>query len=83
MKRVLRGKVVSDKMEKTVVVLVEKSKIHPIYQKKFTVSKKYKAHNDENKAKTGDMVEITESRPLSATKRWVVTKIITTNEAGK
>lgn len=78
MKRVLRGKVVSDKMEKTVVVLVERSKIHPIYHKRFTISKKYKVHNEENKAKTGDMVEITESRPLSATKRWVVTNIVTT-----
>ena len=80
MKRVLRGKVVSDKMEKTVVVLVERSKAHPIYRKNFVVSKKYKAHNDENKAKMGDIVEITESRPLSATKRWVVTKVVATAE---
>lgn len=80
MKRVLRGKVVSDKMEKTVVVLVERSKAHSIYRKNFTISKKYKAHNEENKAKMGDLVEITESRPLSATKRWVVTKVVATKE---
>lgn len=80
MKRVLRGKVVSDKMEKTVVVLIERSKTHPIYKKSFTISKRYKAHNEENKAKTGDIVEITESRPLSATKRWVVTKVVPRGE---
>jgi small subunit ribosomal protein S17 len=81
MKRILRGKVVSDKMDKTVVVLVERSKAHPLYRKNFLMSKKYKAQNDENKAKAGDMVEISESRPLSAGKRWVVTKVLTGKEA--
>lgn len=81
MKRILRGEVVSDKMEKTVVVLVERTKEHPIYRKKYVASTKFKAHNEDNKAKVGDFVEITESRPMSATKRWVVTNIVKVKEA--
>lgn len=76
MKRVLRGKVVSDKMDKTVVILVERTKEHPIYLKKYSVSKKFKAHDEKNKCKVGDIVEIEESKPLSATKRWVVAKVL-------
>lgn len=81
MKRVLRGKVVSDKMDKTVVVLVERSKRHPIYRKNYIVSTKFKAHDEKNEYKTGDIVEITESRPLSADKRWVVSSKVTAKEA--
>lgn len=76
MKRTIIGKVVSDKMDKTVVVLVERVKEHPLYKKKYSASTKFKAHDEKNEAKTGDMVEIEESRPLSADKRWVVTKVL-------
>lgn len=80
MKRTLRGKVVSDKMEKTIVVLVERTKEHPIYKKKYTVSTKFKAHDEAAKAKIGDMVEIEESKPLSATKRWSLKKVLTAKD---
>ena len=74
-KRTLIGRVVSDKMEKTVTVLVERRVKHPIYDKIIVRSKKYHAHNDENQAKNGDLVEIQETRPLSKTKSWMVTKL--------
>jgi small subunit ribosomal protein S17 len=83
MKRTLSGKVISNKMEKTVVVLVERTKNHPIYKKKYTVSTKFKAHDEKGKAKVGDMVEIEESRPLSATKRWNLSKILTAKDLEK
>jgi small subunit ribosomal protein S17 len=83
MKRTLRGKVVSDKMEKTIVVLVERVKEHPIYKKKYTVSKKFKAHDEAGKAKTNDVVEIEESRPYSATKRWTLKKVLTSKDLEK
>ncbi|MCS7165547.1 MAG: 30S ribosomal protein S17 [Candidatus Calescibacterium sp.] len=72
----LVGIVVSDKMEKTVVVKVERNKIHPKYKKVVKTFKKYYAHNEDNEAKEGDKVMIMESRPLSKLKRWVVIKII-------
>jgi small subunit ribosomal protein S17 len=81
MKRVLRGKVVSDGMDKTVVVVVERSKRHPIYRKNYILSKKFKAHDEKNEYKVGDLVDITESRPYSATKKWVVVKKVTDKEA--
>lgn len=80
MKRTLRGKVVSDKMEKTIVVLVERTKEHPLYKKKYTVSTKFTAHDENGKAKLNDMVEIEESRPLSATKRWSLKKVLTAKD---
>jgi small subunit ribosomal protein S17 len=83
MKRMLIGKVVSDKMEKTIVVLVERTKEHPIYRKKYTVSTKFKAHDEKGVAKLGDMVEIEESRPLSATKRWSLAKVLTAKDLEK
>ena len=70
--RTLRGKVVSDKMDKTVVVAVSSSKEHPIYRKKYNVTTRFKAHDEENQYKVGDQVEITETRPLSRDKRWEV-----------
>lgn len=76
MKRTLIGRVVSDKMEKTVTVLVERKVKHPIYGKIITLSKKYHAHNEGNEAKTGDLVEIQETRPLSRTKNWTVSKLL-------
>ncbi len=75
-KKTLTGVVVSDKMDRTVVVRVERRYRHPVYKKFIRSSKKYKAHNEGNKARVGDTVQLIESRPLSATKRWVVTQII-------
>jgi small subunit ribosomal protein S17 len=71
-KRVLLGVVVSDKMEKTVVVEVERRIQHPIYKKFIRRSKRYHAHDESNAIKVGQTVRIMESRPLSKTKRWVV-----------
>jgi len=73
-KKELIGRVVSDKMDKTVVVLVERRFPHPLYKKVITKRKKYKAHDADNACKVGDAVMIQESRPLSRTKRWVVTE---------
>ncbi len=74
-RRRLTGVVVSDKMEKTVVVRVTRTFRHPLYQKVVHRSKKYKAH-DELGAQVGDVVVIVESRPISKTKRWVVQQIV-------
>ena len=71
-KRILQGVVVSDKMEKTVVVRVERRVMHPIYKKFIRRSKKYHAHDENNNFKTGDSVRIRECRPLSKTKCWEV-----------
>lgn len=70
--RVLKGVVTSDKMTKTVVVKVSSMKKHPKYKKYFKVSKKYKAHDEENQYHTGDEVLIKETRPMSKEKRWIV-----------
>ena len=70
------GKVVSTSMDKTIVVLVETYKNHPLYKKRVKYSKKYKAHDEENKAKVGDTVKIVACRPLSKTKRYVLDSII-------
>ena len=75
-KRTLVGRVVSDKMEKTVTVLIERRVKHPMYDKIIVRSSKYHAHNEDNQAKAGDLVEIQEGRPLSKTKAWVVTKLL-------
>lgn len=83
MKRTLRGKVVSDKMDKTIVVLVERVKEHPLYKKKYAVTSKFKAHDEAGKAKMNDIVEIEESRPLSATKRWSLKKVLTAKDLEK
>ncbi len=74
------GVVVSDKMEKTVVVSVETAKRHPLYGKTMRTAKKYKAHDEENRCKVGDRVRIRESRPLSKDKRWVVEEILRREE---
>ncbi|MCW5749012.1 MAG: 30S ribosomal protein S17 [Alphaproteobacteria bacterium] len=71
-KRILQGVVVSDKMDKTVVVEVERRIQHPIYKKFIRRSKRYHAHDESNAIKVGQRVRIIESRPLSKTKRWVV-----------
>jgi small subunit ribosomal protein S17 len=75
-KRTLLGRVVSDKMEKTVTVLVERKVKHPMYGKVMVRSKKYHAHNEGNSAKAGDLVEIVETRPVSRTKTWAVTSVL-------
>jgi len=71
-KRILQGVVVSDKMEKTVVVRVERRVMHPIYKKFIRRSKKYHAHDEDNTFKAGDSVRIRECRPISKTKCWEV-----------
>ncbi|WP_013324980.1 30S ribosomal protein S17 [Gloeothece verrucosa] len=71
------GVVVSDKMDKTVVVAIENRTRHPKYRKIVVQTKKYKAHDEENQCKTGDRVRIQETRPLSKTKRWIVAEILT------
>ena len=71
-KRVLQGVVVSDKNDKTVIVRVERRVMHPVYKKFMTRSKKYAAHDEENRYRVGDAVRIEESRPISKRKHWVV-----------
>ncbi len=74
----LVGRVVSDKMDKTVVVEVERLHRHPLYGKVVRKTKKYKAHDEDNACRVGDVVRIVESRPLSREKRWVVEEILKT-----
>jgi len=74
--RTLSGRVVSDKMDKTVTVLVERKVKHPLIGKVVRRSKKFHAHNENNEAREGDLVVIVESRPLSKTKTWSVSKIV-------
>jgi len=76
LKRTLIGKVVSDKMDKTVTVLIERRVKHPLYGKIIMRSNKYHAHDETNQAKTGDTVEIQEGRPISKTKAWTVTRVV-------
>lgn len=71
-RRRLEGRVVSNKMDKTVVVAVDRSKQHPLYKKVVRYTMKYMAHDENNEAKIGDVVQIVESRPLSKRKRWVI-----------
>jgi small subunit ribosomal protein S17 len=73
-KRVLKGVVVSDKSDKTVTVLVSRKVMHPVYKKYIKRSKKYSAHDENNKFKIGELVTIQESKPISKTKKWVVVK---------
>ncbi|MFM8501773.1 MAG: 30S ribosomal protein S17 [Fluviibacter sp.] len=76
MNRTLVGRVVSDKMQETATVLVERRVKHPMYGKVITRSKKYHAHNANNDAKTGDLVQIVECRPMSRTKTWQIAKLL-------
>ncbi|PIP18017.1 MAG: 30S ribosomal protein S17 [Parcubacteria group bacterium CG_4_10_14_0_8_um_filter_35_7] len=75
-KRTFKGIVVSDKMDKTVVVRVDRVKLHPKYQKRYKVSKRYKVHDEKNKCKSGDKVLFSECRPLSKEKRWRIIKVL-------
>lgn len=74
--RLFRGVIVSDKMDKTVTVLVNRYRKHPKYKKRYKISKKYKAHDENNKFKTGDKVVIQETRPISKDKKWEVKDLI-------
>jgi small subunit ribosomal protein S17 len=73
-RRQLKGVVTSDKMNKTIVVQVDRTVVHPKYQKRYVVSKKYKVHDEENAHKVGETVTIEETRPLSKDKRFRVVK---------
>lgn len=75
-RKTMTGIVVSDKMDKTVVVSVQSYTQHPIYKKIVKRTKKYKAHDEENTCKTGDRVKIMETRPLSKEKRWRVVQVL-------
>jgi len=75
-KRILVGTVLSNRMDKTVIVEVERRRRHRLYGKVIAMRKKYKAHDEENACQIGDIVEMIESRPLSREKRWVVTQIL-------
>ena len=76
--RTLVGRVVSNKMDKTVTVLIERRVKHPLYGKYIVKSNKYHAHDETNTLNEGDIVEIAESRPLSRTKTWAVTRVVET-----
>ena len=71
-KKILKGKVIKDKNDKTIVVLVKRKFAHPFFEKVITSSKKYHAHDENNKYKIGDNVKIIESKPFSKMKRWEV-----------
>ncbi|HSK93906.1 MAG TPA: 30S ribosomal protein S17 [Candidatus Angelobacter sp.] len=75
-RRTKTGRVVSDKMDKTVVVSVERLRRHPIYKRVVRLSTKFKAHDQENTARVGDTVRIEESKPLSREKRWTVVEVV-------
>lgn len=83
-KKIFTGKVVSDKMDKTVVVEVARLVQHPLYKKTVKYRKKFMAHDEQNRCKIGDIVSIVETRPLSKRKRWVVLDILKrTSEGGE
>ena len=71
-KKILKGRIINDKSNKTVIVLVKRKYSHPFYGKVITSSKKYHAHDEKNKFKIGDIVQIIESKPLSKKKKWEV-----------
>ncbi|EJO03779.1 30S ribosomal protein S17 [Oenococcus oeni] len=75
-RKVYRGRVVSDKMDKTITVAVETYKNHPVYGKRVNYTKKFKAHDENDDAKLNDVVEIMETRPLSATKRFRLVRVV-------
>lgn len=75
-RKVQIGRVVSDKMDKTIVVAVETYKMHSLYHKRIKYTKKFKAHDEQNQAKIGDIVKIMETRPISKDKRWRLVEIV-------
>jgi len=76
MARTIKGRVSSDKPDKTSVVSVTTRKTHPIYKKQYSVTTKFMAHDDKNEAKEGDTVSIAEHRPISARKRWILVAVL-------
>ena len=80
-KRILQGTVVSDKNDKTIVVKVERRLRHPVLKKTVRLSKKYHAHDEKNTAKTGDVVRIEETRPISKQKRWALLETVAAGKA--
>ena len=78
MAKTIIGTVSSNKTDKTIVVTVQERKTHPLYRKQYTVSKKFMAHDEKNEAQVGDKVAITETRPLSARKRFILDRIVET-----
>jgi small subunit ribosomal protein S17 len=81
--RVLQGTVVSDKMDKTIVVAVERRKKHRLYHKIMSLTVKFKAHDEANECSLGDVVRIVESRPLSRDKRWRLSEIVTRGDVAE
>jgi small subunit ribosomal protein S17 len=79
-RKIREGLVVSNKMNKTIVVAIQTRKVHPLYKKAIKVTKKYKAHDENNACKIGDKVKIVETRPLSKEKRWRVVEIMSKRE---
>lgn len=75
-RKIRTGMVVSDKMEKTIVVSVSRYDVHPLYGKRITRAKKYTAHDEKNECRIGDLVTIGETRPLSKTKQWTLLEIV-------
>ena len=75
-KKVFQGRVVSDKMDKTIVIQVDGRKVHPLYKKYVRFSKKLKAHDEQNEAHVGDTVRVVESRPMSKDKAWRLFEIV-------
>lgn len=69
-------KVISNKGDKTLTVAVDRVKMHPLYKKRYTVTKKYYAHDEDNTANEGDVVKIRETKPMSKTKRWLLVEIV-------
>ncbi len=82
-RKIREGLVVADRMDKTIVVAVEIKKVHPLYKKAIRVTKRYKAHDENNACKIGDRVKIVETRPLSKEKRWRVTEIMSKKEVAE
>jgi small subunit ribosomal protein S17 len=76
MARTMQGTVVSDKADKTIIVAVQTRKTHPIYKKQYTVTTRFASHDEKNEAKTGDTVQIVETRPISASKRFTLKTIV-------
>jgi small subunit ribosomal protein S17 len=76
MAKILKGTVVSDKQDKTVTVSVVRSVQHPIYKKRYSITKKFAAHDEKNTSHVGDVVEISECKPISKRKRWEVSSIV-------
>ncbi len=80
MSRVISGTVTSTKADKTIVVKVDRRITHPIYKKQYTRSRKFYAHDENNQAKVGDLVELNEARPISKTKHWALARVVKSGE---